>query len=54
MDIRLFNSLPINLKQLFNNCKDFKIALKDFFIYHSFYTLEEYFERCRSKDSIPL
>ena len=54
MGIRLFNSLPLYLKQLFTNCKDFKIALKDFLISHSFYTLDEYFECCRSKDSISL
>jgi hypothetical protein len=30
--IRVFNSLPLYLKQLYNNCKCFKLALKDFYV----------------------
>jgi hypothetical protein len=44
MGIRVFNSLPLYLKQLYNNCKCFKLALKDFLCCYSFYTFEEYFE----------
>jgi hypothetical protein len=32
MGIRVFNSLTLYLKQLYNNCKCFKLALKDFFV----------------------
>jgi hypothetical protein len=38
------SSLSLYLKQLYSNCKSFKLALKDFLCCHSFYTLEEYFE----------
>jgi hypothetical protein len=44
MGVRVFNSLPLYLKQLYNNSKGFKIAFKDFLTSHSFYTLEEYFD----------
>jgi hypothetical protein len=46
--------MPIYLKQLYNNCNGFKIALKDFLTSHSFYTLEEYSEYHKNKDSISL
>jgi hypothetical protein len=52
MGIRVFNSLSLYLKQLYNNCNGFKIALKGFLTSHSFYTLEEYFEYHKNKDSI--
>jgi hypothetical protein len=51
MGIRVFNTLPLYLKQMFNNRKGFKTALKDFLTIHSFYTLEEYFEHGRINDS---
>jgi hypothetical protein len=44
MDIRVFNSLPLYLKELYNNCKCFKLALKDFLCDHSSYTLDEFFD----------
>jgi hypothetical protein len=44
MGIKLFNSLPPQLKHLYNDHKCFKFALKDFLYCHSFYTLEEYFD----------
>jgi hypothetical protein len=44
MGIKLFNSRPPQLKQLYNDHKCFKLALKDFLYCHSFYTLEEYFD----------
>jgi hypothetical protein len=46
MDIRVFNNLPVLIKQLYNNPIDFKLVLKGFLGKHSFYTLDEYFD-CR-------
>jgi hypothetical protein len=56
MGIKIFNNLPLYLKQLHNNCTGFKLALKDFLCCHSFYTLEEYFdfEYDKNKDIISL
>jgi hypothetical protein len=54
MGIRVFNSLPLHLKELFNNCKCFKLALKDFLWDHSFYTLDEFFDYYKNKDNILL
>jgi hypothetical protein len=44
MDIKLFSCLPLKLKQLYNDVKYFKIALKEFLCCHSFYILKEYFQ----------
>jgi hypothetical protein len=52
--IKVFNNLPLYLKQLYNNCTGFKFALKDFFCCHSFYTLEEYFNFEYDKNIISL
>ena len=41
--IREFNSLPAQTKDLSHNRNQFKHALKNFFYFHSFYTLDEYF-----------
>jgi hypothetical protein len=46
MGIRVFNNLPVLIKQLYNNPIDFKLAVKVFLGNHSFYTLDEYFD-CR-------
>jgi hypothetical protein len=35
MGIRVFNSFPLYLKKLYNNCKCFKLTLKDFLCDHS-------------------
>jgi hypothetical protein len=51
MGIKLFNSLPLQLKLLHN---DFKSALKDFLYCHSFYTLEEYLDYGKKKDMATL
>jgi hypothetical protein len=40
MGIKVFNNLPLYLKQLHNSCTGFKLVLKDFLCCHSFYTLE--------------
>jgi hypothetical protein len=54
MGIKVFNNLPLYLKQLYNNCTCFKLALKDFLCCRSFYTLEEYFYYDKNKDIISL
>jgi hypothetical protein len=41
--IRVFNSLPSQVKNLSHNRNQFKRVLKNFLYVHSFYTLEEYF-----------
>jgi hypothetical protein len=40
MGIKLFNCLPLKLKQLYKNVKQFKLKLKEFLSCHSFYTLD--------------
>jgi len=40
---RVFNSLPSQIKDLSHNRNHFKHALKNFLYFHSFYTLDEYF-----------
>jgi hypothetical protein len=50
MSIKLFNCLPLKLKQLYKNIKQFKLTLKEFLSCHSFYTLDEYFEYSSRKD----
>ena len=41
--IRVFNSLPSQIKELCHNRNQFKRALKNFLYFHLFYTLDEYF-----------
>ena len=41
--IKMFNSLPSQIKDLSHNRNQFKCALKNFLYFHSFYTLNEYF-----------
>jgi hypothetical protein len=36
------NSLPVPIKDLFHNTKQFKSALNFFLCFHSFYVLDEY------------
>jgi len=45
LGIRIFNSLPTGIKDLSDNSKKFKIALKHFLYSHSFYTVDECFNR---------
>jgi hypothetical protein len=40
---RVFNGLPSQIKDLSHNRNQFKHALKNFLHFHSFYTLDEYF-----------
>jgi hypothetical protein len=41
--VKLFNSLPLNIKELAHNIVQFRLALSTFFHSKSFYTVEEYF-----------
>jgi hypothetical protein len=41
--IKVFNCLPADIKELSDDIKSFKNALKRFFHLHSFYSVEEYF-----------
>jgi len=41
--IKVFNYLPTHIKNLSHNVNQFRLALRDFLHFHSFYTLEEYF-----------
>jgi hypothetical protein len=41
--IRIFNALPVSLVKLKTDKSRFKNELKRFLMYHSFYTLEEFF-----------
>jgi hypothetical protein len=40
--IKVFNKLPIEIKNTSNNLKKFKVALRHFLNTHSFYTVDEY------------
>ena len=42
--IKIFNSLPQNIKKLAENVKKFKLTLKKFLLTGLFYTSEEYFD----------
>jgi hypothetical protein len=41
--IKVFNRLPVPIKQLSHDTKQFKMALKSFLYLYSFYSLDEYF-----------
>jgi len=43
MGIKVYNSLPPEIKDLSQNIKKFKSSLRGFLHQHSFYTLEDYF-----------
>jgi len=42
--VRAFNHLPSELKNLVNDPKAFKLALKQFLYRHSFYSVKEYYD----------
>jgi hypothetical protein len=50
--INTCNTLPLELKNVADNQKKFKIALKRFLYAYSFYTLEEYFSQLRIMNCI--
>jgi len=41
--IRVFNSLPSQIKDLSHNRNQYKCALKNLLYFHSFYILDKYF-----------
>jgi hypothetical protein len=41
--IKVFNNLPQSIKNLSNDTKQFKSALKNYLHAHSFYSIDEYF-----------
>jgi len=43
LGIKIFNNVPLEIKNVAGNQKKFKITLKKFLYAYSFYTLEEYF-----------
>jgi hypothetical protein len=43
--IKIFNKLPIELKNTSNNFKKFKVVLRHFLNTHTFYTVDEYLNR---------
>jgi hypothetical protein len=49
----VFNNLPQSIKNLINDTKQFKSALKNYLHAHSFYSIDEYFnvnrEWCKIK-----
>jgi hypothetical protein len=44
MGIKVFNTLPRDIKEISNNTRDFEIKLKRFLHAHSFYSIDEYFQ----------
>ena len=44
MGIKIFNNLPLNIKDISNNARKFEICLKRFLHEHSFYSIEKYFQ----------
>jgi hypothetical protein len=42
---KIFNHLPSSIKDLSNDVKSFKVALKNFLLTHIFYTVDEFFKR---------
>jgi hypothetical protein len=42
---KIFNRLPSSIKDLSNDVKSFKVALKNFLLTHIFYTVDEFFKR---------
>jgi hypothetical protein len=51
--IKVYNNLPQSIKNLSNDTKQFKSALKNYLHAHSFYSMDEYFsvnrEWCKIK-----
>ena len=50
--IKIFNNLPLEIKNVADNQKKFKTALKKFLYNYSFYTLEEYLSQLWIMDCI--
>jgi len=43
--IKIFNSLPKEIKDISSKPKKFTIALKHYLLTHSFYSLDEFFSK---------
>jgi hypothetical protein len=41
--IKLFSNLPLEIKEMVGNPKQFKISLRRYLVIHCFYDLEEYY-----------
>jgi len=41
--IKVFNALPMTIKDISSNLKKFKVTLKHCLLAHSFYSLDEFF-----------
>jgi len=46
--IKVFNALPVILKDISGNHKQFKVVLKKYLLTHSFYSLYEFFNECNA------
>lgn len=44
MGVSILHNLPFEIKALTNNVKHFKRVLKTFLYFHSFYSIQEYFD----------
>ena len=44
LGVKVFNKLPLYIKEEFDNTKEFKQSVKNFLIEKPFYSLQEYFE----------
>jgi len=49
MGIKIYNILPTYIKNESNNTKKFESLLKNFFYENSFYSLEEFYNYCKTK-----
>jgi len=52
--IKVFNSLPTNIKNTSHDIKQFKSTLKSFLLINSFYCLEKYFTWISNRDLGPV
>jgi hypothetical protein len=43
--VKVYSAVPYKLKEISDNLKRFKSELKEFLYLHSFYTLDEFFNR---------
>ena len=42
--VKIYNNVPLHIKQLSDNPRSFELKLKNFLHFYSFYSLEEYFQ----------
>jgi len=46
--VKVFNTLPLNIRNLFSDVKKFKLELGKYLHLKSFYTLDKYYDNCKS------